>query len=138
MRRIGCFMAVALLLLSLFGCGEVREAVELQRALVEEFGTEDITVSFSAENILKVSFDDWAADRKDEQAAVARQAAEFVRDNYEGYPDLSAVEVAFGWTQAGITTTGEPYRFTPEELSRPAPETMGDTTGGSEPTAEMS
>ncbi len=133
MRRTVCSLTVALLAMCLFGCGEVQEAVELQRGLVEEFDTEEITVSFSGEGELKVSFDDWPADRMDERVAVARRAALFVRDNYEGFDELSAVLVAFGWTQAGITTTVEPFRFSPEELRRPAPESMGDTTAQTGP-----
>jgi len=121
-------IAVALVL-ALSGCGQIQDTLALQRGLTEEFGTEDITINFTRDGALTVQFTNWPAETEgtDQQARTARRVGEYVRDHYPRFDSLSAVLVSFGWQQAGVTTTGEPLRFTPAELRRPASNAAADT-----------
>jgi hypothetical protein len=125
-----CLTAVALVL-ALGGCGRIQETLALQQGLTEEFGTEDVTISLSGGGELTIQFTNWPAEGEGsgQRERTARQAAEYVRDNYPRFDSLSAVLVSFGWEQGGVTTTEEPFRFTAAELRSPASEAAADTSG---------
>jgi hypothetical protein len=132
MRARRLVLSALALVLALGGCGQIQDALELQQGLAEEFGTEDVTIDFTRAGELTVQFTNWPAERPgaDEQARTARRVGEYVRDHYPRFDSLSAVLVSFGWEQAGVTTTEEPFRFTRDELRRPASDAAADTSGG--------
>jgi hypothetical protein len=125
-----CLVAVVAAL-ALAGCAQIQETLALRQGLTEEFGTEDITINFTRRGELTVQFTNWPAEQQgaEQQAQAARRVGEYVRDNYSLFDSLPAVIVSFGWTQAGVTTTGEPFRFTPEDLGRPVFDAAADTAG---------
>ena len=109
----------------LLGCGDLKDIFSLQRGLAQEFQTNAINVNLSNSAYLTIVFSNSAAASlpDSERAVFARRVAEFVRDHYPQYQQLSSISVGFASVRGGggfsISRTDVPYRFTPAELGPP-------------------
>ncbi len=111
---------------SAFGCADLKDILSLQQGLAREFQTSAISVNLNNSAYLTVTFSNAPiADQPEaEQAAFARRVAEYVRDHYAHYAQLQSIQVGFASVKGvGITFTRTrvPYRFTPSELGPPQP-----------------
>ena len=106
-----------LMLLLTTGCGDVPHLSLLQRGLREEFNHEGIGVGLTDGLILSVTFVDgpWAEASCEDQARLAFQVAEYVRDHYLDFDSLWTVSIAYGQRQSAepsrVTSTHLPFRF---------------------------
>lgn len=110
---------------ALLACADLKDIFSLQRGLAQEFHTNAINVNLSNSAYLTIVFSNSpaAALPDSERAVFARRVAEFVRDHYPKYEQLTSIDVGFAAVRGGagisFTKTDVPYRFTPVELGPP-------------------
>jgi hypothetical protein len=110
---------------AVLACADLKDIFSLQRGLAQEFHTNAINVTLSNSSYLTILFTNSpsAALPDSERAVFARRVAEFVRDHYPKYEQLTSIDVGFAAVHgaAGISfsKTDVPYRFTPAQLGPP-------------------
>lgn len=107
---------------TLGACADLRDLMDFQRVLAEEFKGTVINVNVTNGSHLTLTFvnSPQASLEDSERAAFAKGVAELVRDRYPGYSSMQTVDVAFtSRSSAGplsVSRTGSPYRFTRAQL----------------------
>lgn len=136
-------MIAALIVCALSRCGmqqTMRDLLAFQQGLVRTYQEPAIGVHVT-NSILTITFQNSkrASLPDAERAAFARQVAEFTRDHYSGYAQLSRVQVGFMTAhQYGPLTTSRsdvPYSYTVTDLgpAAHAPDTAATATRAAAP-----
>lgn len=117
---IACFCSVVLL-----SCKGLQDAQKLGSDVAQRFGAASVGVNMSNGSILTLTLTDAAAvkDSSVDRSVVCRHVAEFVREEYSRYADLTRVNVLLstGRTAGPVTASRveESCSFTPEQLGPP-------------------
>jgi hypothetical protein len=133
--RIGPPALIAAFVTSLgVACMDMRDELELQRALAAEFGTPETGINLANGTVLTVTLQNspLADASGEDRRQICRRVAEYVRDHYRGYAALRTVQVTFAsQRRAGpvaITSTDPPCAFSTSDLGA-APAAAADSAG---------
>lgn len=121
MPRIASWRFLLAIALLLGACADLRDMMGLQQDLARKFGA-TVSVSLSNHEDLTIAFVN-AGVSDSQKTALCRQAAEFVRDHYDGYGRLRGIDVAFSSVKGGggvtVSSTARRCRFSVEQLGPP-------------------
>jgi hypothetical protein len=112
------------LLLPLAACEGMRSLLTLQQGLATEFQWSQVGVNVANGTRLTVTFQNapFGNATREARDSICRQAAEYVRDHYPGYPTLSEVAVSFAsrkdYGPVNLTHSETPCNYSARELGR--------------------